>query len=226
MRAKALVAVSVLMMVGLVPGSAQAAPPDPTSKIYNVEPSVRGAAGDVLLHDGTSSYAGKDSIAYIYDSFTSERGDSLNFFPWHRRSFSIQSSLVGGGTPVLCDGFSRIRAYSDKTPQWFEELDADGESFLGDASITCSTDNAGKNGFAVFYPNTNPELLVDLATECVSFTRVNATSYTFSAPADSPSAPCKAGVYSFTNPKGSDWREYTFLGYSSAPFEVTTVFDA
>jgi len=226
MRARILVSVLALVAVALVPGMGNAAPPAPTGEVHNVEPSIRGASGDVLLHDGGSAYAGNDSVAYIYDSFTSERRDFFNFFPWRRRSFSLQSSLINNGSAVVCDGFSRIGAFSARTPQWYEELDADGESLLGDASIVCSVDNAGKNGFAVFYPDTNPDQLVDLTTECVRFTRVDATSYTFTAPGHTTAAPCEAAIYSFTNPQGKEWREYTFIGYSSAPFEVTTVFDA
>lgn len=226
MRAKALVGVSVVMIVLMVAGTGNAAPPPPTSEVYQVEASIGESTGSVLLHDGSSSYAGNDSVAYIYNSLTSERADFMQFFPWRKRTFSIQTSLVNNGTAVLCDGFSRISAHSAKTPQWFENLDADGKSLLGDASITCSTDNAGKNGFGVFYPDTSPDQVLDLTTECVAFTRNAANSYTFSAAADSPTSPCQAAIYSFTDPQGKDWREYTFLGYSSAPFQVTTVFDA
>lgn len=220
--------ITVMVVVGLtgaMVGVSNAAPPAPTGTAYQVEPSIRGSAGDVLLNDGTASYAGNDSVAYLYDSLTAERGDTFNFFPWRQRTFSVKTPLINDGTPVTCTGFSRISAFSTKTPQWFEELESDGSSILGDASVICATDNSGKQGFGIFYPETDPNASVDLNTECVRFTRVSATSYSFAAPADDPLASCKAAVYSFANPKGSDYREYTFIGYSSAPFEVTTIFD-
>lgn len=228
MRARVFVFIAIAIM--LVPGIGNAAPPAPTSELHQVEPAIGDVEGvaDVLLHDGSSSYAGNDSGAYVYNSLTSERGDFFNFFPWRQRAFSIQTPLVNDGQPVLCDGFSRVSAFSAQTPQWYEELGkrGDGGSLLGDASITCSTDNAGKAGFGVFYPQTDPDVALDLRTECVRFTRISGTSYTFSAPGSTLQRPCEAAVYSFTNPRGSDWREYTFLGYSSAPFEVTAVFDS
>ena len=218
MAKRFITAVSSAIVVIVLGGIAHAAYWNP------VDVTLRDGASDVLKSDGDPVYAGnsEDFSRIVDQDAPSEHSglqDVFAFEPWGKRDYILQSPLIEGGLPLVCNEMeSRVTFFSRETPDWFTMLSMlpPGIPLASDSGFRCWSRGRGVD-YYIDYPSS--EVDHGNEAECATITRVDDSTYRFDVPPT-----CLAAVYRFDS-KGANKVGGKIAEDLSLPFQITAVLE-
>lgn len=237
--------VAVITGAMLVPMAAHATPPEQREKEETIQAStLRDDASDVVLSDGLGAYSARELAASSVRNFIPSIVDSdVNTVNQDRlfvrtaadgtRQMPLSSDLASaahfgpGNTQAIGCASTHVLFESSSSPDWWEALVSPGDRVEGWGNVRCYTTPELDRGYQVFYSRPSAT-----RGECLQITRTTSTALVLAAPAGNllnaaGDPDCNATVQSFaytTQADGTRSFSATFLGWESAPYEITLDF--